>query len=173
MLERLTRNGVLFGIGVSYFDKLPDWDYEHLVVHLIAGIHPPSVLDETHHKSFKVLVLGYKRHGRGSHLAQVKPGLIQGNLASWYRELFWVARAHKLSFDNLAIAQLKPQRLFTDHAEFERRYMGPEGAYSMYVDAVTRTYGLSSYSLHRYPWSNLRDMFSHVRSLQDLPAQAA
>ena len=172
MLERLTRKDLLFGIGVSYFDKLPDWDYEHLVVHLIAGVHPPSVLDETH-KSLKVLVLGYKRHGRGSHLAQVKPGLIQGNLASWYRELFSVAHAHKLSFDNLAISQLKPQRLFTDQAEFARRYMGPEGAYSMYIDAVTHTYGLSSYSALRYPWTNLKAMFSHVRSLQESPDMVA
>ena len=172
LLERLTQEGVLFGVGLSYFDKLPDWDYESLVLHLIAGIHPPSVLDAAR-KPLKVLLLGYKHHGRGNHLARIKPDLIQGNISSWYRELFWVAHTHKLSFDNLAISQLKPQRLFSDHTEFERRYMGPEGAYSMYVDAVTRTYGLSSYSTHRYRWSNLRDMFSHVRSLQDLSAQAA
>ena len=84
-----------------------------------------------------------------------------------------MAKAHKLSFDNLAITQLKPQRLFADPAEFALRYMGPEGAYSMYVDAVSETYGLSSYSDTRYPWSDLQTMFSHVRNMQSAPALAA
>jgi hypothetical protein len=164
-LERLTHDNQLFGVGVSYHDSIPDWDYEHMVLHLIAGINPPSVLDDAKRR-MKVLLLGYKQFGRGKKLFEVRSEEVLSNLGAWYRELFSVARAHHLSFDNLAIEQLKPWRLFRKASDFEERYMGPEGQFSMYVDAVTETFALSSYSPERFEWSNLRDMFAQVRQSQ-------
>lgn len=161
-LERLTHDKQLFGVGVSYHDAIPDWDYEHMVLHLIAGVNHPSVLDDAKRR-MKVLLLGYKKFGRGKKLFEVRPKPVQDTLAAWYRELFHVAQNHHLSFDNLAIEQLKPGRLFKDPAAYEQQYMGPEGQFSMYVDAVTETFALSSYSSERFDWSNLRDMFGQVR----------
>jgi organic radical activating enzyme len=163
MLEKLTGEGKLYGVGFSYADSLPDWDYEHLVVHLIAGVHHPKVMDEAKRR-YKVLLLGYKQHGRGKKLFQIRRKEVEDTLASWYRELFCVAKAHHLSFDNLAIEQLKPQRLFANPATFTEQYMGEEGKFSMYVDAVTQTFGLSSYSDDRYDWTTMQDMFATVRS---------
>lgn len=168
VLERLTQEKQLFGVGFSYADKLPDWEYEHLVVHLIAGIHPPSVMDAATRRH-KVLLLGYKQFGRGKKLFELRQQAVQDTLAAWYRELFWVAREHHLSFDNLAIEQLKPQRLFHDPATFERQYMGQEGLFSMYVDAVTQTFALSSYSPARFAWSALQGMFAQVRAGEGFP----
>jgi len=168
VLERLTQEKQLFGVGFSYADKLPDWEYEHLVVHLIAGIHPPSVMDAAKRRH-KVLLLGYKQFGRGKKLFELRQQAVQDTLAAWYRELFWVAREHHLSFDNLAIEQLKPQRLFHDQATFERQYMGQEGLFSMYVDAVTQTFALSSYSPDRFAWSALQGMFAQVRAGEGFP----
>lgn len=168
VLERLTQEKQLFGVGFSYADKLPDWEYEHLVVHLIAGIHPPSVMDAATRRH-KVLLLGYKQFGRGKKLFELRQQAVQDTLAAWYRELFWVAREHHLSFDNLAIEQLKPQRLFHDPATFERQYMGQEGLFSMYVDAVTQTFALSSYSPDRFAWSALQGMFAQVRAGEGFP----
>lgn len=168
VLERLTQEQQLFGVGFSYADKLPDWEYEHLVVHLIAGIHPPSVLDAATRRH-KVLLLGYKQFGRGKKLFELRQQAVQDTLSAWYRELFWVAREHHLSFDNLAIEQLKPQRLFREQEIFERQYMGQEGLFSMYVDAVTQTFALSSYSPDRFEWSALRGMFAQVRAGEGFP----
>lgn len=165
MLEKLTSEGQLFGVGISYHDRLPDWDYEHMVLHLIAGVNPPSVLDEATRR-MKVLLLGYKQFGRGKKLFEIRTKEVQDTIASWYRELFIVAQNHHLSFDNLAIDQLKPQRVFKDPAAYTRQYMGPEGQFSMYVDAVTETFALSSYSPDRFSWSNMRDMFAQVRQGQ-------
>jgi hypothetical protein len=165
MLERLTGDGQLFGVGVSYHDSIPDWDYEHMVLHLIAGVNHPSVLDEAKRR-MKVLLLGYKRFGRGKRFFEVRSRPVQDALAAWYRELFIVAQNHHLSFDNLAIEQLKPERLFKDSATYRRQYMGPEGEFSMYVDAVTETCALSSYSVERLAWSNLRRMFARIRQGQ-------
>ncbi len=164
-LEKLTGQGKLYGVGFSYADKLPDWDYEHLVVHLIAGVHAPAVLDDAKRRH-KVLMLGYKRFGRGKKLFEIRPKQVQDTLDAWYRELFWVAREHHLSFDNLAIDQLKPWRLFEDSKAYERQWMGPEGEFSMYIDAVTQTYALSSYSPERFAWSNMREMFASIRESQ-------
>lgn len=162
VLEMLTSEGSLFGVGFSYHDVLPDWDYQHLVVHLIAGVHSPAVLDNAK-RSYKVLLLGYKQFGRGKKLFELRQDSVQQTIARWYRELFWVASEHHLSFDNLAIEQLKPQRLFRDQKDFDTQYMGPEGQFSMYVDAVTRTFALSSYSADRFEWSTLQEMFGRVR----------
>lgn len=164
-LEMLTSEGSLFGVGFSYFDSLPDWDYEHLVIHLIAGINPPSVMDATT-RPYKVLLLGYKQFGRGKKLFAIRSTQVQDTIASWYRELFVVAHAHHVSFDNLAIDQLKPQRLFKDPEAYQGQYMGPEGLFSMYLDAETETFALSSYSEERTGWSNMQEMFAHVRRSQ-------
>lgn len=165
VLERLTQEKQLFGVGFSYADKLPDWDYENLVVHLIAGVHHPRILDEAARR-YKILLLGYKQFGRGKKLFELRAQEVQDKLAAWYRELFWVAREHHLSFDNLAIDQLKPQRVFRDQGTFEKQYMGQEGLFSMYVDAVTQTFALSSYSSERFDWSTLSNMFAQVRQGQ-------
>ncbi len=168
-LERLTSDGQLFGVGVSYHDRIPDWDYKHMVLHLIAGVNPPSVLDDAQRR-LKVLILGYKQFGRGKKLFEVRPQKVQDTIAAWYRELFVVAQSHHISFDNLAIEQLKPERLFHDKSVYDRQYMGPEGQFSMYVDAVTETFALSSYSPDRFNWSNLRNMFAQVRKSQGFEA---
>lgn len=167
-LERLTGEGKLYGVGFSYADRLPDWDYEHLVVHLIAGVHDPKVMDEATRR-YKVLLLGYKQHGRGKKLFQIRRQEVEDTLAAWYRMLFIVGKKHHLSFDNLAIEQLKPQRLFANPETFQEAYMGAEGKFSMYVDAVMQTYGLSSYSDERHAWTNMKDMFATVRAGEGYP----
>lgn len=165
VLERLTGEGALYGVGYSYAGQLPDWDYPHLVVHLIAGVHAPAVLDNASRR-YKVLLLGYKQHGRGKKLFELRSAEVNATLQAWYRELFWVAKEHHLSFDNLAIQQLKPQRLFADVERYQEQYMGEEGKFSMYIDAVTQTFALSSYSEERYDWSTMSAMFAGVRQRQ-------
>ena len=170
VLKELTAEGSLFGVGFSYHDRLPDWEYPHLVVHLIAGVHSPQVLDPAT-RPYKVLLLGYKQFGRGKKMFEVRPAKVQDTIASWYRELFWVAHEHHVSFDNLAIDQLKPSRLFVHTENYEQQWMGPEGEFSMYIDAVTQTYALSSYSPERFSWSTMPEMFSRIRQTQGFTVQ--
>lgn len=172
MLEKLTREKQLFGVGISYHDAIPDWDYEHMVLHLIAGVNHPSVLDSAKRR-MKVLMLGYKQFGRGKKLFELRPQPVQDNIAAWYRQLFIVGREHHLSFDNLAIDQLKPSRMFANPRDYEKQYMGPEGQFSMYVDGVEETFALSSYSAARTGWSNMRDMFTQVRQSQGFAVAGA
>ena len=57
------------------------------------------------------------------------------------------------------------RRIFASNAAYLRRHMGEEGSFSMYIDAVTKTFGVSSYGDTRLPWTNLADMFAQVRAL--------
>jgi len=161
-LERLISAGAVFGVGVSVFGRVPDWDYEHMVVHMIAGVDDPALLDDL--PSRKVLVLGYKDHGRGIGFRGRHDERVTANIARWYRELLWLAREHHLSFDTLAISQLRPERLFRSPELYARRFMGAEGQFSMYVDGVMREYAVSSYSAERRPWTDIVSMFQAVRS---------
>ena len=161
VLRELTEEKALRGVGVSYSGFLPDWDYPHMVMHMIAGVDSPRVLEGSPPR--KVLVLGYKTHGRGESLYRKQGDIIRERRMEWYRDLPWLAQEHHLSFDNLAIEQLKPARLFRNPEDYRKRYMGEEGCFSMYVDAVTETYGLSSYSKERNPWSDIAGMFKQVR----------
>ncbi len=163
LLKTLTAEKSVFGVGVSFYEKLPEWDYEHLVVHMIAGVDDPTILDGVPKR--KILVLGYKHHGRGIKWASGQREInVQQGVLNWKRALFWLAKQHHISFDTLAITQLSPQRLFKDPAVYSRQFMGEEGAYSMYVDAVKQQCAVSSYSNARSDWSNMKDMFDWVRS---------
>ena len=162
-LEKLISDGLLFGVGVSYWTDMPDWNYEHKVIHMIAGVDSPEILDKMARQ--KILLLGYKNFGRGEKFKTKNPETVDKILNQWYRELFWVAKEHHISFDTLAITQLKPERLFKNANDYHKRFMGSEGEFSLYVDAVEKTYALSSYSKDRFMWTDIRGMYQHIRSL--------
>lgn len=164
-LEKLISQKLVFGVGVSFFEKMPTWEYEHLVVHLIAGVDDPAVLDDLPQK--KLLILGYKDFGRGQKFRSKNSDKVEANLAQWGRELLWIAKEHLVSFDTLAIKLLDPSRLFREQETFQEAFMGEEGQYSMYVDGVTQEFAVSSYSEERVKWtSDINQMFQDVRSKQ-------
>jgi hypothetical protein len=160
-LETLAAERAIFGVGVSFHERFPDWSYPHLVDHVIAGIDDPEILLQSQGR--KILILGYKSWGRGSGYKRKWSEQVKTRLNLWYRLLPLIARNHHLSFDNLAIEQLKPRRIFRDPSEYDRYYMGREGEYSLYVDGVKQEYATSSYAADRNPWSDIRSMYQDVR----------
>lgn len=163
-LKQLTGEGSIFGVGVSFFEEMPPWHYRNMVVHMIAGVDDPNKA-LTGSREHKLLILGYKDHGRGAHYLNVRTQKVQENLKLWYRLIPHISHKHHLSFDNLAIEQMKPQRLM-GRKKFEEYYMGEEGEFSMYIDAVTNTYAVSSYSKERFECKPIEEMFRHVRSMK-------
>ena len=70
-----------------------------------------------------------------------------------------------VSFDNLAIEQLKPRRLLTDE-QYDEFYMGDDGSHTMYVDLVNNQFAVSSTATERFPvMDNIKDMFDKVREV--------
>lgn len=162
-LEALIVAGAVHGVGVSLNGAVPEWDYEHAILHMIAGVNSPALLDGQPRR--KILVLGYKEHGRGVRFHDRHADLIASGISQWRRELAWIAREHHVSFDTLAIQQLEPRRLFRSQDLYDLRFMGEEGTFSMYVDGVAQTFGLASYAAERWSWTNLQAMFAQVRAI--------
>lgn len=163
-IERLVGNKHIYGVGYSY-SKIPcDWDYEHLVQHVIIGVTPYSEIDRITKVSKKILLLGFKKFtGRGDIFYRKKNEEVDKNIRSWYAGLFYAARKAHISFDNLAISQLSPERLFANPEDFDKVYMGKDGSYSMYIDAVRQEYSVSSTGVERYKYTkNIKDMFFNV-----------
>jgi hypothetical protein len=70
-----------------------------------------------------------------------------------------------ISFDNLAIEQLKPHRLMSEKS-YEEFFMGGDGEYTMYIDLVREEFAVGSTATERFPlMDNIDDMFKKVREV--------
>lgn len=99
----------------------------------------------------KVLLLGYKQKGRGErkifyptemYLKELRNKIIRDS------SYLGIGAENTLSFDNLAITQLKMRSAFTTK-EWESLYLGDDFTHSMYIDLPGRAYGPSSTSTTR------------------------
>ena len=161
-------------IGISYHPRLheqikkfyAEFGHKHqIVIHLIAGVHTLHDLGMCLGDFKKVLVLGYKKVGRGIKFNQKT---IDTKISEWERGIGeyigWADTV--LAFDNLAITQLDIRRFFSDE-KWSQFYMGNDGQFSMYMDLVKMEYARSSTSSDRFPIGDMtiKEMFKHVRSL--------
>lgn len=162
-IRHLKEKSLIFGIGVSLgnlgcytVDAMRGLD--DVVYHVIAGVNEP--FDIIRNRPDKVLILGYKQHGRG--LKFYSPD-VDRNIRRWNYWLHKVMRRVRVvSFDNLAIKQLNiAWRLGT---QFQHFYMGDDGQFTMYVDGVKQEYAISSTSNNRYNQSGtIKDMFNELQ----------
>jgi hypothetical protein len=165
LIGHLRAKRLIYGLGVSWTPNLSlhGWDDGNTVVHMIAGLHSvDTALRLCRH--YKLLILGYKRHGRG--LEQYNSD-VERSLKQW---TYWAGtlmrRGRLVAFDNLAIEQLRVQEQVTPEA-WERLYMGNDGQFTMYVDAVAREFAVSSTSERMaIGRRTIREMFAEVRSMK-------
>lgn len=175
LLLRLINSEYVRGIGISITSR----NYKHImpiikrtdnvVFHLIAGVNQVSILDELISLTpiCKALVLGYKHFGFG---VQYFSQEVLSTLKSWHRSLPRYVGKCTLSFDNLAIEQLKVRRLFTDKG-WERFYMGDDFCYTMYIDAVKQQFAPTSRSNDRYSFSEY-SLLEYFSTFSKTPASA-
>jgi hypothetical protein len=160
LLQTILSNDLVQGLGISILNSkdpiLAEFSSrEHNVVHLIAGVHRPDDMERLLLMGFKkFLLLGYKTWGRGIRYNDKFSDGIQAGIAEWYRRLPEFFGSCILSFDNLAIEQLKVRRLFTEEG-WSEFYMGDDFTHSMYIDAVKQEYAPTSRSADRISWQNL------------------
>ena len=115
---------------------------------MIAGVNETSQIDkliqlnQEHSKEAKILVLGYKVFGFGVEFFNQE---INANVKHWRKQLPNYIGKCTLSFDNLAIEQLKVKRLFTVEG-WNKFYMGDDFTFTMYIDAVKQEFAPTSRS---------------------------
>ena len=141
ILKYLINNNFIKGLGISYRKdyqtKIDSFfiDYTNSVLHCIAGI---NTVDEVLNTPFnKVLILGYKFFGFGESYYSPK---IEQSIRHWQMYLPKLFGKKIVSFDNLALQQLKVKRFFNS----ENWELFNQGEESFYINAVDGYYAPSS-----------------------------
>ncbi len=178
-LKNLLEQELIYGLGISYSDPKYFDDIaailsltNNAVFHVIMGLNKVDVVDDLNdfckkqNKTCKILVLGYKQYGFGKDYYNSFKETVDNNKLRWYRQLACHFKDDNLvlSFDNLAIEQLKLRRFFTDEA-WNKFYMGNEGIYSCYLDAVKQQYAICSVDPNRKSFDEvgLLEFFQNIR----------
>ncbi len=165
-ISDLVGAGLIHGLGVSV--KYADLttlrllqDYPNAVVHVINGVIDLDQLKKMYDKNLKLLILGYKDFRRG---VVFHSPLVDARKKQLYDELPKLTEHFNvLSFDNLAIKQLDPQRLISEK-EWADYYAGDDGQFTMYIDAVKREYAQSSVAVERFQLlDDIKPMFERIR----------
>lgn len=165
----LCEKKLIYGLGVSV-TSTPNRDilnslleFDNLVVHVINGMVSPIDLIHMKDKGFKILILGYKTFRRGEAYYEAMSGQVKYRMEAMYKNLPNIINWFDVvSFDNLAIKQLDVKRMMSEE-EWEKFYMGDDGTFTMYVDAVSGEYAASSISTKRHKITeNIDDMFKTI-----------
>jgi hypothetical protein len=164
-LRHIIECGFIKGLGVSYRSSLK-WDvpqfildYENTVFHVIAGIDSFNDVESLSKKGVKkILVLGEKDFG----FNHGKVDLTTRKHKEW---LWWIRNMFNMfdvvSFDNLALEQLRINRFFTD----KNWEVFNQGEHSFYINAVDGYFAPSSRNNSKTDWSNLivKDYFKSLQ----------
>ena len=166
VIEKFIAEKLIYGLGISlstYEDStfLFARQYTNTVFHVICGIADIKKLIKMGGKEYKLLVLGYKRKGRGEEYFSDD---IKEKMLEFDRLLPRLCAKYGIvGFDNLAIKQLSVKERVADEI-WQERFMGDDGQNTMYVDLVEREFAVSSTSSIRYPlMESIEDMFEKVR----------
>lgn len=172
LLKELTDNKLIYGLGISYIGGRHEncieaiKQFPNAVIHVINGIVHMDSLEALAHNDLKILVLGYKEFRRGKALYDECGSQIDSLKSQFYDMLPKIVNDgwfKCISFDNLAIKQLEPKRLMSEE-EYASFYMGDDGAFTFYCDAVNKEFAKSSTSIVRYPlMDDVTDMFDIIR----------
>jgi hypothetical protein len=158
----------IYGLGISYRHK--KWGFAHpsylapnTVLHVIAGIDDFDEILEIVEQGLvkKILVLGEKDFG--FNLGRV--ALTSENHLKWFRNISKLFGKAVISFDNLALEQLRIKRFFSE----EKWEVFHQGEYSIYINAVDGYFAPSSRSNKKTNWRTVDDieLFFHMKASRD------
>jgi hypothetical protein len=179
-LKEMRDKKLFYGLGISVFN--PDEDlaqkileFPNAVIHTIAGILDENSIQKLMDNKMKVLVLGYKNLGRGIGYQEANCGKIGTNMEILKEYLPKMVNTCKVvSFDNLAIEQLGVKALlFKDKEdEWNEFYMGDDGNFTLYIDAVNQTFAKNSCMPkdERFPidGKSMTEMFNFIRDRYEI-----
>ena len=172
LLREAISDGLIKGVGISLTDPTQkDFidmvkQYPNTVIHVIAGVTPWEDIQYLMGHGLKILILGYKKTGRGKKyydglfipiITQMK--YLEGGLDE-------VVNGFKVvSFDNLAIEQLHIRDRLSDK-EWETFYGGDDGTVTFFIDLVKGVFARSSLSQIVYPIGDksIDEMFEIIRN---------
>ena len=164
---------LIWGIGISLINSKDDilWTngLKNTVVHCIDGLITKDDMKNLFNHNISLLILGYKVLGRGIDYYNENKQTIQANIdylqdiVAIYGNSFRV-----IAFDNLALEHLKLHTKIPKE-QWELNYMGDEGSYTFFIDAVNKKFAVSSLAEEQYDYTpdmTVDDMFRFVQSIR-------
>lgn len=155
----------VYGMGISWFNNkaffnaLEEIRNDNFVIHMIMGVDKVEDAIRLAQNKYKILILGYKNYGRGMDYNEDTE-----NIQNWKKSLnTLINQGSVISFDNLAIEQVDlKNRLKKEY--WDEFYMGDDGSHTMYIDAVTDSFAVSSTKKRvQRNGKNLKEMFKVVK----------
>lgn len=170
-IKELQEKGLIHGIGVSLVKPTEELieglnSVPNTVLHTIIGIVSEEDIEQLKDKNIKILFLGYKELQRGINYHKENSSLITTNTNYLYNHIKELFNSFDVvSFDNLALEQLKLNRIFSEN-EWKHFYMGDDGEFTFYIDLVKGEFAKNSTSSKRYPINELTidEMFNIIKN---------
>lgn len=161
--------GLLHGIGVSLVNSktLDLKEMKNVVVHTIAGLLTEEDINKLKNRGVKLLILGYKILGRGDEYYYKNKERIESNIKWLSHNIMNIQEWFDvISFDNLSLEQLNMKSKI-DPKLWQTIYMGDEGEFTYFIDAVNEYFALSSLELeNHFPlMDDVDDMFRFLRNV--------
>lgn len=167
-ITSLVELDLIKGLGISLVKPTEEFinkvkQFPNAVIHIINGIVTMDQLQKLYDNNLKILILGYKTVGRGkdyySQEVEDNKEIIYNNIKDI------ISRFKVVSFDNLALKQLRLERIMSIE-KWDEFYMGDDGEFTMYVDIVKGYFSQNSMSeMKYYLLDDIDDMFSIIKSL--------
>lgn len=144
--------GWIKGIGISLTDPTQEGfikkvkKYPNAVIHVIAGATHPEDIGYLIGRGLKLLILGYKKTGRGNLYYEQNKETIEDNIMWVESGLDDIVDGFKVvSFDNLAVEQLHLKDKLTKE-EWDTFYGGDDGTQTFFIDLVKGVFAKNSLS---------------------------
>lgn len=184
VITDLQNRDLIKGLGISSVNPNNTFKnmFKNVVMHYILGV--TKITHNLKYSSFskekssneeqkdKILFLGYKEFGRGKawkYSENRKSKYLREELSKIEKDSariinFLLKNNYLLCFDNLAIEQLRLKEKLSKE-QFDNFYMGDDGQFSMYIDAVKEEYAKTSRSEER---NNLYDDDGSIKKLDSI-----
>lgn len=172
LICHLERHGLIKGIGVSLTNPRQDGfietvkEFPNAVIHVIAGVTPWGDIQDLMGHDLKLLILGYKKTGRGKKYYDSLYLPIITQIKYLEDGLDEILNGFKVvSFDNLAIEQLHIKDKLSDK-EWDTFYGGDDGTVTFFIDLVKGVFARNSLSQITYPIGDktIDEMFEIIRN---------
>lgn len=162
------------GIGVSLVEPTDELlklikQLKNVVIHTICGLLTESQIEKLKDKNINLLILGYKHVGKGVEYYEKNKEEIEKNQEYLRKNILKLASHFRvISFDNLAVEQLEMKSKLPEKV-WEQMYMGNEGEFTFFIDAVNKNFAESSLDCeNNYPiMHNVDSMFNFLRGRKD------
>lgn len=172
LLKALMDTNLIHGIGISLTDSSDERLYKELkrfpnaVIHTIDGLLTKEDIENMSDKGIKILILGYKIIGRGVDYWRNHVLDIRHNIKYLGDNIDEIAKHFAVvSFDNLSLQHLDMKSKLSER-EWDALYMGDEGQYTFFIDAVNEKFAVSSLTEEKYDlMDSVDDMFRKVKEV--------